>query len=143
MIDPRVERLLDERELRRTSELYAQGADRRDKQLWASIFTEDGVIEAPGIRLEGRANIVAALDVMARLYVATQHRVHNQVVSIDGDTAEGETYSTADHLSTADGTRTILTWAIRYQDRWRRVDGAWRFSRRSLLIDWTDTRTLA
>ena len=143
MIDPRVERLLDERELRRTAELYAQGADRRDKQLWASIFTEDGVIEAPGIRLEGRADIVAALDAMARLYVATQHRVHNQVVSIDGDTAEGETYSTADHLSAADGTHTILTWAIRYQDRWRRVDGAWRFSRRSLLIDWTDTRTLA
>jgi uncharacterized protein (TIGR02246 family) len=143
MIDPRVERLLDERELRRTAEIYAQGADRRDKQLWASIFTEDGVIEAPGIRLEGRANIVAALDAMARLYVATQHRVHNQVVSIDGDTAQGETYSTADHLSEAGGTRTILTWAIRYQDRWRRVDGAWRFSHRSLLIDWTDTRTLA
>ena len=143
MIDPRVERLLDERELRRTAEIYAQGADRRDKQLWASIFTGDGVIEAPGIRLEGRANIVAALDAMARLYVATQHRVHNQVVSIDGDTAEGETYSTADHLSDEGGTRTILTWAIRYEDRWRRVDGAWRFSHRSLLIDWTDTRTLA
>ena len=50
------------------------------RTLWASIFTDDGVIEAPGLRLEGRANIVAALDVMARLYVATQHRVHNQVV---------------------------------------------------------------
>jgi uncharacterized protein (TIGR02246 family) len=143
MIDPRVERLLDERELRRTAELYAQGADRRDKQLWSSIFTEDGVIEAAGIRLEGRANIVAALDAMARLYVATQHRVHNQVVSIDGDTAHGETYSTADHVSVTGETRIILTWAIRYQDRWRRVDGVWRFSHRSLLIDWTDTHTLA
>ena len=142
MIDPRVDRLLDERELRRTAELYAQGADRRDKQLWESIFTEDGVIEAPGIRLEGRAAIVAALDTMDRLYVATQHRVHNQLVTIDGDTAQGETYSTADHLSAADGTRTILTWAIRYQDRWRRVDCRWRFCHRSLLIDWTDTHTL-
>jgi uncharacterized protein (TIGR02246 family) len=143
MIDPRIARLLDERELRRTAELYAQGADRRDKQLWASIFAEDGVIEAPGIRLEGRANIVAALDVMGRLYVATQHRVHNQLVTIDGDAAHGETYSTADHVSETDGTRTILTWAIRYQDRWRRVDGAWRFTHRSLLIDWSETRTLA
>ena len=143
MIDPRLERLLDEHALRRTAELYAQGADRRDKRLWASIFTEDGVIEAPGIRLEGRANIVAALDAMAQLYVATQHRVHNQVVSIDADSAQGETYSTADHLSLASGTRTVLTWAIRYQDRWRRVDGAWRFSHRALVIDWTDTRTLA
>ena len=142
MSDARLERLLDERDLRRTAELYAQGADRRDKQTWSSIFTEDGVIEAPGLRLEGRASIVAALDVMARLYVATQHRVHNQVVSIDGDAASGETYSTADHLSAAGDARTILTWAIRYQDRWRRVDGLWRFSHRLLVIDWTDTRTI-
>ena len=143
MTDPRLGQLLDERDLRRTADLYAQGADRRDKRIWASIFTEDGIIEAPGIRLEGRASIVAALDAMARLYVATQHRVHNQVVSIDGETAHGETYSTADHLSVTGDTRTILTWSIRYQDRWRRVDGAWRFSHRLLVIDWTDTRTLA
>jgi uncharacterized protein (TIGR02246 family) len=143
MSDARVALLLDERDLRRSAELYAQGADRRDKELWASIFTDDGVIEAPGLRLEGRANIVAALDVMARLYVATQHRVYNQVVSIDGDSAQGETYSTADHLSVDGGTRTILTWAIRYQDRWRRVDGRWQFSHRLLVIDWTDTRTIA
>jgi uncharacterized protein (TIGR02246 family) len=142
MSDARLVLLLDERDLRRSAELYAQGADRRDKALWASIFTEDGVIEAPGLSLVGRANIVTALDVMARLYVATQHRVHNQVVSIDGDSAQGETYSTADHLSADGGTRTILTWAIRYQDRWRRVDGRWLFSHRSLVIDWTDTRTI-
>jgi hypothetical protein len=142
MSDARLERLLDERDLRRTAELYAQGADRRDKALWGSIFTEDGMIEAPGMCLKGRANIVAALDVMARLYRATQHRVHNQVVAVDGDSAHGETYSTADHLSEADGQRTILTWAIRYQDRWQRVGGLWQFSHRLLVIDWTDTRTI-
>jgi hypothetical protein len=142
MTDARLERLLDERDLRRSAELYAQGADRRDKALWESIFTEDGVIEAPGLRLEGRTNIVAALDAMKRLYVATQHRVHNQVVTIDGGSAHGETYSTADHLSVTGGRRTILTWAIRYQDRWRRVGGRWRFSHPLLVIDWTDTRTI-
>ncbi len=142
MNDPRVDRLLDERSLRRCAELYAQGADRRDKDVWGSIVTEDCVIEAPGIRLEGRANITAALDVMARLYKATQHRVHNQVVTIEGDSAHGETYSTADHLSTADGVTTVLSWAIRYQDRWRRENGEWRFSHRRLIIDWTETRTL-
>jgi SnoaL-like domain len=140
--DPRIARLLDERALRRCAELYAQGADRRDKTLWASIVTEDCVIEGPGLRLAGRANITAALDIMATLYTATQHRVHNQVVTIEGDSAEGETYSTADHLRTADGVTTLLAWAIRYQDRWRREDGAWRFSHRRLVIDWTETRTL-
>lgn len=140
MSDAGRERLADERELRRTAELYAQGADRRDAALWSSLLAEDCVIEAPGLRLEGRRNIVAALDVMAHLYIATRHRVHDQRVSIDGDTAQGETCSTADHLSVSGDERTILTWAIRYQDRWRRIDGRWLFSHRLLVLDWTDTR---
>lgn len=135
-------RLVDEAALRRTAELYARGADRRDKALWASIVTADCLIEAPGILLSGREQIVAALDIMAQLYVATQHRVHNQTVSISGDRANGETYGSADHLSERDGQRTLLTWAIRYQDQWRREDGEWRFARRSLILDWTESRWL-
>ena len=135
-------RLVDEAALRRTAELYARGADRRDKALWASIVTADCLIEAPGILLSGREQIVAALDIMAQLYVATQHRVHNQTVSISGDRASGETYGSADHLSERDGQRTLLTWAIRYQDQWRREDGEWRFARRSLILDWTESRLL-
>ena len=136
-------RLLDEAALRRTAELYAQGADRRDKVTWAAITTEDCVIEAPGILLRGQREIVAALDIMAQLYVATQHRVHNQTVIIDGERASGETYSTADHLGVGAGGRTLLSWAIRYQDRWRREEGQWRFEHRFLILDWTETRLLA
>lgn len=143
MSDPRLERLLDEAALRHTAQLYAQGADRRDKALWASILTEDCLLQAPGIELKGRAQIVGALDIMAQLYTATQHRVHNQVVSIAGDSAHGETYSVADHLSVKDGRTTVLTWAIRYQDRWRREAGRWLFAHRALVLDWTDTRVLS
>lgn len=135
-------RLADEAALRHTAELYARGADRRDKALWGSIVTADCIIEAPGILLSGREQIVAALEVLARLYVATQHRVHNQTVSISGDRASGETYGSADHLSERDGQRTLLSWAIRYQDQWRREAGQWRFARRSLILDWTETRAL-
>jgi ketosteroid isomerase-like protein len=143
MHDMQLTRLFDEAALRRTAELYAQGADRRDQATWAAITTEDCVIEAPGIILRGQREIVAALDVMARLYVATQHRVHNQIASVDGDRAHGETYSVAEHLSAIEGGRTLLTWAIRYQDRWRREQGQWRFEHRFLILDWTETRVLA
>jgi hypothetical protein len=143
MNESELPRLIDAAALRRTAELYAQGADRRDKVTWAAITTEDCVIEAPGIRLNGQREIVAALDIMAQLYVATQHRVSNQLVIIEGDRARGETYCIADHLSAGEGGRTILTWAIRYQDRWRRDLGQWRFERRLLILDWTETRPLA
>ncbi len=134
--------LIDEAALRRCAQLYASGADRRDKATWAAITTEDCVIEAPGITLRGQREIVAALDIMAQLYVSTQHRVHNQLVRVQGDRASGETYSVADHLSAGNGGRTLLTWAIRYQDRWRREDGAWKFEHRFLILDWTEARAL-
>lgn len=143
MSDMQIKRLLDEAALRRTAELYAQGADRRDKATWTAVTTQDCVIEAPGIILRGQREIVAALDIMAQLYVATQHRVHNQIVGIEGDRARGETYSVAEHLSAGEGGRTLLTWAIRYQDRWRREAGQWRFEHRLLILDWTETRPLA
>jgi len=134
--------LLDEAALRRTAELYAQGADRREAATWAAITTEDCVIEAPGIILRGQREIVTALEVMGRLYVSTQHRVHNQIVTIEGERAHGETYSTADHLQVKEGSRTLITWAIRYQDRWRREERQWRFEHRFLILDWTETRAL-
>jgi SnoaL-like domain len=142
MSDPRIARLLDEHDLRRSAELYAQGADRRDRALWRSIMTEDCVIEAPGVELVGRERVVAALDLLEKMYPRTQHRVHNQVVTIDGDAAHGETYCTADHVKLVDGRRTVSSWAIRYQDRWRREGGQWRFAKRTLVVDWTETRTL-
>jgi hypothetical protein len=45
-------------------------------------------------------------------------------------------------VSESAGKRQILTWAIRYQDLWRREAGEWRFARRALILDWTEVRTL-
>ena len=83
--------LLDEAALRKAAELYAKGADRRDKALWASLVTADCVIDGPGFKMEGRDQVVASLDILAQMFFMTQHRVHNQVVTISGDTAKGET----------------------------------------------------
>ena len=64
------------------------------------------------------------------------------IVTIDGDGAHGETYCTADHVARDDAGTTLLSWAIRYQDQWRREDGQWRFTNRLLVIDWTETRSI-
>ena len=122
----RMSRLEDEAALRRTAEVYAAGADRRDKVLWTEVMTEDCVIEGPGFRIAGRDAVLGSIDLLTR----------------NGDRAEGETYSTADHLVAADGGKSLLCWSIRYQDQWRREGGAWRFSHRTLIVDWEETRTL-
>lgn len=129
--------LLDHAQLRRSAELYAAGADRRDKAPWAQVLAEDCVIEGPGFSIAGREANLGSIDHLTAMFRATVHRVHNQLAAIDGNRASGETYCTADHLQ-PDGT--ILSWSIRYQDQWRREDGCWRFTRRELIVDWEEVR---
>lgn len=132
--------LSDHADLRRTAELYAIGADRRDKDLWRQVLAEDCVIEGPGFSIEGREANLGSIDFLAASFRATVHRVHQCVVTIDGDLATGETYSTADHLLL--DSDAVLVWAIRYQDRWRRENGAWLFTWRTLIVDWEETRSV-
>lgn len=125
--------------LRHTAELYAVGADRKDKALWSAVLAEDCVIEGPGFTVSGREANLGSLDALGQMFRGTRHIVHQVVATVTGDTATGETYSTAEHLlNEAD---MILVWSIRYQDAWRReADGAWRFTARRLIVDWEETR---
>jgi len=128
----------DRLELRRLAELYAFGADRRDKALWRQVLAADCVIEGPGFTSEGLETCLLSIDALGQMFRATIHRVHQQLVEIDGDRATGETYCTADHLLNHEDS--ILVWVIRYQDEWRRGAEGWRFTRRRLILDWTETR---
>lgn len=132
--------LVDLAALRRTADLYAQGADRRDKALWKAVLAEDCVIEGPGFTIEGRAANLGSIDALGQMFRATVHRVHNQVATVTGDEANGETYCTADHL--LNDTDSVLVWTIRYLDRWRREDGQWRFTHRKLIVEWEEIRVV-
>jgi hypothetical protein len=99
------------------------------------LFTEDAVLVGPRFEVSGREAIVRGLRTVER-YRATFHAVLNQLFEIDGDQARGETYCLANHLLEKGGRAMKLDWAIRYQDHCRRSDGAWRFARRELLVDW-------
>jgi uncharacterized protein (TIGR02246 family) len=130
----------DEWAMRRLAMTYAKGADRNDPTAFASVFTEDGIIEGPGFQIKGRDAIATNPGILRQMFASTFHTVLNQTVDIDGDAAEGETYCLAYHLNhPKDGVYTRLDWAIRYQDKFRRVDGRWLFSHRKLVIDWTET----
>ena len=131
-----MDRLADEAALRRTAEIYAQGADRKDKQLWRSVLADDCRIEGPGFVTEGLDATLQSIDALGQMFRSTLHKVHNQTVMIEGDRASGETYCTADHLmNDADQ---LLRWTIRYIDEWRREGGAWRITRRKLELLWEE-----
>lgn len=137
-----LEHRADEWEIRRLALLYARAMDRNEPAIFEAIFTEDAVIERPGVKREGRAAILKIPASLRKRYLATLHKIHNQLVTVTGpDTAEGETYCTAEHLQRdrAGGT-TLYAMSIRYRDTIVRQAGGWRFRYRQLVFEWTETR---
>ena len=116
----------DEWEMRRLAYLYAGAGDGNDPETFASIFTEDAVVVSPQATIEGRANLARIPGMLNDMFAKTMHTVMNQTVKIDGDKAEGETYCIAYHMHHPKGGKSMrYVMFIRYQDRFRRENGAW------------------
>lgn len=128
--------------LRRTAEIYARGADRRRREDWELVMCEDITIAGPGFVTEGRENNLKSIDMLGQMFKATRHLIHGQDVVIEGNTAKGETSCTAEHRRAGKDGDILLVWAVRYQDEWRCDDGQWRFTRRELVVDWEEVRSV-
>jgi SnoaL-like domain len=134
--------------LRELFDAYARCADRRDAAGQKALFAPDarfavymsGEGTEPTYVLEGRE---ALSPVFADLnqYDVTTHFNGQSTVVLDGDSATGECYTIAHHLDDADGERKIMIASLRYLDTYSKINGAWYFSERQLIVDWMETRT--
>jgi hypothetical protein len=134
--------------IRELFDAYAHCADRRDAEGQKALFVEDSrfVVYLAGegseasYALDGRE---ALTPVFADLnqYEATTHFNGQSTVALNGDTATGESYTLAHHLFRVDGERRIMIASLRYLDTFAKLDGAWYFAERNLIVDWTETRT--
>jgi ketosteroid isomerase-like protein len=114
--------------------------DGRNDELIDRCFAEDAVCDfrtvdgstAPLVskgREEVRAFFKQAVPALLR---DMSHTVHNHRIAIDGENASGECYFELTALDAAKGEPVV--GGGRYLDRYRRVDGAWRFAERKALI---------
>jgi SnoaL-like domain len=99
----------------------------------------DGEGTEPSYVIEGRDGLTPIFADLNR-YEATTHFNGQSTVHLDGDHATGESYTIAHDLFTADGERKIMVASLRYLDRFVKLDGAWYFEERNLIVDWTETR---
>jgi len=134
--------------IRELFDAYAHCADRRDAKGQMALFTEDThflvYMDAkdpePTQELHGRDSLAPVFDAL-NVYAATMHFNGQSTVSLNGDTATGESYCIAHHLSVGDdGSRTLMLAHIRYLDQFVKQDGEWLFAERRLMVDWTETR---
>lgn len=134
--------------IRHTMAAYNIAGDRMRIDALAATFTNDGVLETPNARWEGRHAIAAGLGRRAPADQAPQeqpsarrpsfvrHNLTTSLIELTGpDAAEGRSYFQvltdigADHAGC-------------YVDRFRRTDEGWRIAHRRVLIDWMSPDSL-
>jgi len=135
--------------LRELFDAYAHCADRRDAEGQKALFTDDtrfavymdGEGTEPTYVLEGREALTPVFDDLNR-YEATTHFNGQSTVTIEGNSATGESYTIAHHVYTENGARKIMVASLRYLDTFTKTDGRWYFAERRLILDWSETRSL-
>jgi hypothetical protein len=133
--------------IRELFDAYAHCADRRDPQGQKALFTADtrfavymsGAGTEPTYVLEGREALTPIFDDLNQ-YQATTHFNGQSTIELAGDRATGESYTIAHHLFTAGGERKIMIASLRYLDTFVKIDRAWYFAERNLILDWSETR---
>ena len=115
--------------------VYSRGIDRCDLETLKTTFWPDGTAQygdQPQNAHAWAAATVAALKGMNRTF----HSLSNMLITLDGDTARGETYCTAYHeVAGPDGPIEMVVGG-RYLDRLEKRNGEWRIASRLYVMDW-------
>jgi hypothetical protein len=133
--------LADKEAIRELGMLYSRAIDRKDVALLRTLYTEDAT-DTHGDSYDGDAAGYCEFIERSLPYMRySGHHVCNHLVSVDGDTGEGEIYAIACHVvpDGAGGWIEDLLW-VRYIDRYRRVGGRWRFAKRVVTYDYRSRR---
>jgi ketosteroid isomerase-like protein len=142
------EEVADRLAIRQLIDAYAHCADRRDAKGQMALFAPDTVFEVfmdsrsaePTQTLRGRDALAPVFENL-NTYQATTHFNGQSTVEIEGNTAKGESYCIAHHLTVDGEKRMLMVASIRYLDTFSKENGAWLFAQRKLMVDWTDTRS--
>lgn len=131
--------LIDRRDLQQLALNYSRAIDRRDFALLESLYHPDA-IETHGDMFQGAApDYIKWVEQALSRYAATAHYVVNALYVVAGDRAEGEIYKINYHRTLDDPAREVITGS-RSLDRYEKRNGEWRFSARSVTLDWAQER---
>ena len=122
--------------------LYSRGVDRQDIDLLATLYAKDAT-DTHGDRFDGSASDYIAFLAAGLPHLRySGHHVCNHLISVDGDTGEGEVYALAYHIY-PDGKGGLVEdlKGVRYIDQYRREDGRWLFASRVVTFDFESLRS--
>jgi hypothetical protein len=123
--------------LRHLVDSYAMGCDRRDLDMLTACFADGGTntvhwLDRDATTMTAPADLERIPTGLAR-YDQTFHFVGNHRVDVQGDSATGDVYCIAHHVTGKDD----FVMHIRYEDTYVRTGAGWRIATRDLRLLWT------
>ncbi|MCP5364489.1 MAG: nuclear transport factor 2 family protein [Hyphomicrobiales bacterium] len=125
--------LFAEREIRRQVMQYCNAIDRRDSQMWQSLWHERATLDLESIDTSGLA--VDMLDTLWANAEAQSIAATNSRIAVDGDYAISETGIAVVLRTTCDGRPALELSRGRLLDRWSKRDGRWAVDHRRQIED--------
>jgi 3-phenylpropionate/cinnamic acid dioxygenase small subunit len=108
---------------------YATGIDRRDWPLFRTVFTDDCQLDYGEVGSWRGVDAVTEFMQQAHALAGhTMHRLTNQVITVDGDSAQARTY--VDALIMLADNNSGVNAAGFYDDEFVRTEKGWQIARR-------------
>lgn len=128
--------LVAKEEIRQLAQLYSRGVDRKDLALLRTLYTDDAIDNHGPYSSGPVTNYYAFLErSLPHMHIGSHH-ICNHLISVDGDTAQGEVYAIAWHLiPDSKGGLAHDVQSVRYVDNYRKENGRWLFARRDVQFD--------
>lgn len=141
----------DQEAIRTIIDLYANYADTKQTDKQVALFSDDYRLETYyDSTSETPSQIIEVKDNLKQLFLdslspfpKTMHFNGQSIITLKSDTeAEGILYCRAYHYSKEGDTEKLMIAPIRYEDKYKKVDGKWLFAERKLKVQWMENRQL-
>ncbi|MGE0824045.1 MAG: nuclear transport factor 2 family protein [Candidatus Binatia bacterium] len=131
--DQQIKELLDREQIRDLVHRYCWAVDRGMLEEVMALFHEEcNLALVPGKHYEGREATSKWYNVyMQNRMEVLRHLIHNQVITLNGDTATSKSYFDA----VGDLKGESITVAGFYEDTLLRVNGKWKFTEKIIKLD--------
>ena len=137
-MDPRLQYLLDEREIIDLTHRYCWAVDALDRAQMASVFLPDATADYGAATLVGFDAIWTFLNTTLEGLQVSQHLLGSHQVTVTGDTGHVRSYLCAKQVrATPTGRRQISATGKYEDDLVRTVDG-WRIKHRRFTLQWVE-----
>jgi ketosteroid isomerase-like protein len=135
-MDPRLQEMLDEHQLRKLVHGYCRAVDRGDLDVVKSLYHPDAEDSHSAVSPASVDDFVGQLAAARRYLRSMQHHITTANFAISGHTAEGEIYTIATHTVIVGDRDVDITVGGRYLDKYDKRGDSWKFVERAIVTDW-------